>query len=123
MKYYTDYKLIVRKIKDKEQFMSLDDEIHKRDLIGYAFDSGSYDECHHEACYYPFEGVTWYEHAKDMVHIAEKFPNMFFELEGTGEDFGDFWKEYYHDMDIEYCRGDIVYEEPKRVQWNDLIMI
>ena len=56
-----------------------------------------------------------------MVAVAEKFPKMYFELEGVGEEFGDFWKEYYHDMDIETCRGEIVYEQPKKVQWTELV--
>ena len=121
MGYYTEHTLNVRKIKDKSQYEQLYEELKKRDLIGYAFDSGSYSENNHEATFYTYDSVKWYDHAVDMLHIAEKFPNMYFELEGSGEEFGDFWREYYHDMDIECCRGEIIFEQPKKIQWNDLI--
>ena len=121
MGYCTDYSLNVRKIQNKLQFNELVEYLKEKDLIGYAFDKGDYDDKHHEASFWPFDTVKWCKHAEDMVDIAEHFPNMYFELEGAGESFGDFWREYYHDMDIEYCRGEIIYEQPKKIQWTELI--
>lgn len=121
MGYCTDHNLTVRKIKSEERFKELLDYMKSKDLIHYAFDDGRYNEKRHEAEFLCYDSVKWYNHTVDMLHIAEKFPEMYFELEGNGEDFGDFWKEYYHDMDIEYCRGEIVYEQPKKVQWQQLI--
>ena len=121
MGYYTEHTLTVRKVRDKSQFEDLCDALKSKELIGYAFDEGSYNDKRHEAYFSCYDCVKWYDHPKDMVMIAEKFPNMYFELEGAGEEFGDFWREYYHDMDVESCRGDIIYEEPKKIQWKDLI--
>ena len=121
MGYYTEHTLNARCVLDQQQFDDLCSYLKEHDLIGYAFDQGTYFEKNHEACFGCYDSVKWYEHSKDMVALAEKFPNIYFELEGIGEEFGDFWKEYYHDMDIESCRGEIVYEEPKKVRWNDLI--
>lgn len=123
MNYYTAYKLTVRKLKSKEQFVELSNFLKEKEIIGYALCDGSYDPDHREAVFYPFEQVTWYKHAEDMVMIAESFSKLYFELEGVGEDIGDFWKEYYHDMDIEYCRGEVVYEQPKKVAWQELVVI
>ena len=121
MGYYTEHTLTARCIKNKDQFEQLCQELKRRDLIGYASETGLYAEKSREAIFYPYDSAKWYDHSVDMLHIAEKFPNMYFELEGSGEDFGDFWREYYHDMDIECCRGDVIFEQPKKIQWNQLI--
>ena len=129
MGYYTQYTLEVRKIKNEAQFNELVDELRSRELIGYAFDDGHYpatissiNHKYNDAIFYSYDECKWYDHAEDMVVISEKFPNMYFELSGEGEAFGDYWKEYYHDGDIEECRGEIVYEQPKKVQWQELVM-
>jgi hypothetical protein len=121
MGYFTEYNLNVRKIKNRAQFDDLVETMKAKDLIDYAFDCGNYLEKSHEAIFQCYDAVKWYEHSKDMLMLAEKFPNMYFMLEGAGEEYGDFWREYYHDMDIESCHGEIVYEQPKKVQWSDLI--
>ena len=119
--YHTEYYLTVRKVKNSQQFDELSEELKKYDLLYYAFDSGTYTEKNGEAFFCPFEGVTWFNHAADMIMISEKFPKMYFELEGIGEEYGDFWKEYYHDGECEVCRGEVVFEQPKKVQWTELI--
>lgn len=121
MRYYTWYTLSVKKIENIDRFKLLEKELEDRDLIKYAFLGGVYHENEHEAVFYSYDSVKWYDHPTDMVHVAEKFPEMYFMLEGNGEEFGDFWREYYHDMDVEYCRGDIVFEQPKKIQWNELM--
>ena len=121
MGYYTEHSLTVRNVKSKEEFDELSEFLKEKELIGYAFSEGTYVPNYKEAEFLCFDSVKWYDHSACMVQVAEKFPTMYFELEGVGEEFGDFWKEYYHDMDIEECRGEIVYEQPKKVQWNDLI--
>ena len=123
MGYYTDHTLTVRKVKNEEEFNKLNEYLKEKEIINYAIQEGDYDPNHQEAIFYPYDSVKWYDHSEAMVGVAEKFPKMYFELEGAGEEFGDFWKEYYHDMDIEYCRGEIVYEQPKKVAWQDLLVI
>lgn len=121
MGYYTEHTMTVRNVLNKDQYEALKEEMESRDLIGYAFDEGSYDEKNHEVFFGCYDSAKWYDHPTDMVAIAEKFPNMFFELCGAGEEFGDFWKEYYHDMDVETCRGDVVFEKPHKIPWDRLI--
>ena len=121
MGYYTEYNLAVRNIKTEKEFKELSDYLKEKELIGYAFGEGMYIPNRYEATFCSYDTCKWYEHAEDMMHIAEKFPALYFELEGAGEEFGDFWREYYHDMDIEECRGEIVYEQPHKVQWKDLM--
>lgn len=131
MGYYTEYTLEVRKIKNEEQFQELVEELKAHDLIGYAFDEGHFPAIpytnlrernkSHEALFYPYDEAKWYDHSAVMIMISEKFPNMYFELSGVGEDFGDFWKEYYHDGEVEECAGEIVYAQPKRIQWDKLM--
>ena len=123
MSYWTDYTLTVRKVKNEKAFESLKAVLRKYDIINYALDEGEFEQEHNEAVFYPFEETTWYRHSEDMVMISERFPKMYFELSGIGEAAGDYWKEYYHDGDIEMCRGEVVYEQPKKVQWQDLIVI
>lgn len=120
MGYYTEHNLEVRKIRDKSQFEELETYLEEKDIINYALCQGHYNEETKEAYFTCYGEAKWYDHPQDMVAVAEKFPNMYFMLEGVGEEFGDFWREYYHDMDIEECRGEIIYEEPHKVQWKDL---
>ena len=121
--YCTQYALTARCLENKSQYKELVEELEKRDLVRYAFDDGIYSDRHNykEAKFYPYEAVGWGDHAKDMVMLSEKFSNVYFELSGDGEDFGDFWKEYYHDGECEFCRGEIVYEQPRKVQWDKLL--
>jgi hypothetical protein len=118
---YIEYRLMVLKVKNEEQFHKLEEELKRRDILRYALDSGSYSKERKEAEFLPSEACSWLRHAEDMVMISEKFPNMTFELECIGEVFGNYWKEYYHDGQTEYCRGEVVYEQPKKVQWTELM--
>lgn len=121
MGYYTEHTLTVRNVRSEEEFNKLSDFLTEKELIGYAFCDGIYTSNRFEAEFPTYGECKWYDHPEHMVAIAEKFPTMYFELEGIGEEFGDFWKEYYHDMDIEQCRGEIVYEQPHKVQWTELM--
>lgn len=121
MGYHTEHNLTVRNVRSEKEFEKLSNLLKEMELIGYAFSEGEYIPNNYEAYFPCYEDCKWYEHSEQMVGIAEEFPTMYFELEGIGENFGDFWKEYYHDMDIEVCRGEIVYEQPKKVQWTELI--
>ena len=121
MSYMTDYKLTVRNVETLTFFKDLVDAMKQKDLIHYAFNDGDYDQKGMEAVFLPYERVTWTDHVTDMMFLAEKFPKMYFNLEGIGESFGDVWCLYFHDMDIESCHGEIVFEQPKKVQWTELV--
>lgn len=117
----TQYSLNVRKVRNEQEFDILVNELTRREIIRYALDNGFYYPHMKEASFGSYDPVRWNNHVQDMVMISEQFPAMYFELEGAGEPIGDFWKEYYHDGEVEYCRGEIVYEQPKKVQWTELV--
>lgn len=120
---FTRHNLTARRIKNKTQFNNLTETLKKLDLIGYAFDNGEYSEKNHEAIFHSYDCVKWNKRPENMVSVAEAFPNIYFELECKDEQNDMFWKEYYHDMDIETCQGEIIYEQPRKVQWTQLIVI
>ena len=117
---YRCYLLRVRNIRSEEEFIKLCGKLSSCDLICYAFDEGVYDSKTHEGFFDCYEDVKWNKHVQCMIGIAEQFPKMYFELEIREGEFGGFCKEYYHDMDIEVCYGEVVYEHPKKVQWTEL---
>ena len=121
MGYCTDYYLTARKVLTEERFHKLVEELKTRNIVGYALDEGWYRAKDQQAEFTCCDMVKWYDHAEDMIMVSEKFPEMTFELEGHGEEFGDFWREYYHDGECEECRGDLVFEQPRKVQWTELI--
>ena len=121
MTYLTNHKLVVRNVKTSDRFWNLIDAMNIKDLIRYVFDMGEYDENAQEVVFMPWEPVSWANRVTDMMFIAEKLPEMYFQLDGIGESFGDVWRQYYHDMDIESCSGEILFEQPKKVQWTELV--
>lgn len=57
------------------------------DAITEIFDGGSGD-------------LKWYDYETHMKELAKKFPECKFELEGFGEDRGDWWlHQFYGDKD------------------------
>lgn len=117
MGYYTEHTLTVKRLDNKKQFEELEQELKEKEILRYAVCEGEYSEDLHEAYFSCYDSVKWYDHEKDMAEIAEKFPNVYFELEGNGEEFGDFWREYYHGLISETCRGEIIFEKPTKVYW------
>ena len=116
---HTYFNLIAHNIKDERQFDELVKTMDEYQLIGYAFLNNDY--YNHQGFFEYYDSVQWTNHAEEMVAIAEKFPNVYFELRCHGEENDVHWKEYYHDMDIEVCQGEVVYEQPKKVQWTELV--
>lgn len=119
--YTTLYSMEVRKIKNKSQYDKLVKYLQKNDLIGYAFDKCTYIDVTKEAVFSAYDWVNWNTRPIIMIMMSEKFPEMTFEITGYGESYGDVWKEYYHDGEVECCRGEIIYEQPRKIQWNELV--
>ena len=117
MGYYTDHTLTVRNVENNDAFINLQNALKQKEIINYALDDGIYYENIKEACFFCADSVKWYDHEKDMSYIAEQFPEMYFLLDGVGEEFGDLWHEYYHGSEYEFCRGEIVYEKPTKIKW------
>lgn len=45
-----------------------------------------------------------------MLKLSKEFPNYYFRLEGHGEDWGDFWCEWYYNGKTHHAAGTLVYE-------------
>lgn len=122
MGYYTQFSLKVRNISESE-YERLNEILKDKDLLNYVFCCPNYDAFHFEAEYPSYEDQRWYNSEEDMKTISEFFPNAVFELSGEGEEFGDFWREYFKDGKTEYCCGEIIYETPKEIEWESLLVI
>ena len=118
MGYYTDHTLNVQGIESEERFLELRKKLEDEEIIHYAIDEGHYIDEEHFAYFYPVDSVKWYDHSGDMIMISEIFPEMTFMLDGSGEDFGDLWHEYFKNGVCETCRGTITYEEPTHIKWD-----
>lgn len=59
-----------------------------------------------------WDEMKWYEHEDDMKKLSKEFPDMVFELNGSGEDSEDIWKGYFMNGESYYCSGHIEYDPP-----------
>lgn len=84
MGYYTVYSLT--KIKGKsEDFDALNEDLRE---LGIDLDS----DCN----------LKWYDHETDLENLTKKYPDLVVELEGDGEDVGDYWKKRFKNGICEY---------------------
>jgi hypothetical protein len=54
---------------------------------------------------------TWYDHEEDMVKLSAKFPEILFELEGTGEQAMDLWVKYFKGGKIQRAPAQITFPD------------
>lgn len=110
MGYYTHYTLEAWKADTREQIdKNLEREIATR--IGYlVFDTNrdweSFDEV---LC----DELKWYNNSEDMTLISKNYPNVVFLLRGTGEDYDDIWREWFHNGHSEYIHARLVFDIPQ----------
>jgi len=60
-----------------------------------------------------YESCRWYSYDKDMKSFSVMYPNVFFILEGKGEENGDAWRNYYQDGKGQRCEARYVYPDYK----------
>lgn len=123
MGYYTSHHLEVKNVKSEDERRLLTKKMVKMGIIGYALcDEGrsGYDCKTHEAYYGCLDCCKWYGHNEDMLEVSKSFPNMVFKLSGNGDDSEDMWFTLYQNGQMEECYAHIVYDEPKRIRWDDL---
>ena len=65
------------------------------------------------------ETIKWYDHDEDMLELSERFPNHTFTLEGIGEEFPDFWRNYYYRGKMKESLGRIFYDPVDLSNWED----
>lgn len=121
MSYYTSYVLTIKNLDQLNPVTELKVARALASLPYYNYREDQLKEL--EKSPYPIDEVvgwdthTWHNHQEDMKKIAAQFPECIFELDGVGEDFDDFWKEYYYGDKFRYCRGYRHYDlEPEWVK-------
>lgn len=71
-------------------------------------------------CYVLNDSMKWYNHEDDMCKLSAMFPDLYFTLEGDGEEFDDFWRKLFHDGQCIGCvDGEIYYPEFNINYWED----
>lgn len=119
MGYYTNYNLSVKNVRSNDEFMVLQAVLRQKCIINYALDDGEYNSKTHNAEFYSYDMVKWYEHDKDMIEISKLIPHMTFMLAGNGENYEDQYRIYYKDGESEYTEAEIVWSEPQTIKWED----
>lgn len=114
-----NYSLIIRNVKNVEQFQRLSEGLEEFDLQRYVFDTGTYFKKEKEAVFSCWEPQEWKNYRGQMIILSEKYPKMTFELTCQEEDV--FWREYFKDGGTEQCIGEVVFEKPKRIEWDTLL--
>ena len=66
------------------------------------------------------DSLKWYEHENDMCKLSAMFPDLYFTLEGDGEEFDDFWRKLFHKGKCIGCvDGEIYYPEFDINYWEE----
>ena len=66
------------------------------------------------------DSLKWYEHEDDMCKLSAMFPDLYFTLEGDGEEFDDFWRKLFHNGQCIGCvDGEIYYPDFDIAYWED----
>ena len=66
------------------------------------------------------DSLKWYEHEDDMCKLSAMFPDLYFTLEGDGEEFDDFWRKLFHNGQcIDCVDGEISYPDFDINYWSD----
>lgn len=114
-----NFSLVVRNIKNLNEFQKLSDSVKELDLERYVFDVGAYYSKEKEAIFSCWESQEWREYNGQMIVLSEKHPKMTFELTIQHED--TFWRIYYKDGSTETCNGEVIFEQPVKIKWDELL--
>ena len=115
-----NYSLVVRNVKNIDLYHQLSRLLEAMDLIKYVFNSGSYDIKTKEAIFDSWEEQKWDSFFGQMVNLSEMLPKMTFEL--TMQDGDSFSRMYFKDGISETCYGEVIYEAPKKIKWDSLVI-
>ena len=113
-----NYSLVVRDVKNIEKYYQLSRVLEAMDLRKYVFDEGVYYKENSEAVFKTWEEQKWDSYFGQMINISEMFPEMTFELTMHVDDV--FSRVYFKDGISETCYGEVLYEVPKKIKWNEL---
>ena len=66
------------------------------------------------------DSMKWYDHEADMEKLSALYPDLYFTLEGDGEEFDDFWRKLFHNGQCLGCvDGEICYPDFDINYWED----
>ena len=66
------------------------------------------------------DSMKWYDHEDDMCKLSAMFPDLYFTLEGDGEECDDFWRKLFHGGQCIGCvDGEIYYPEFDIAYWEN----
>jgi len=118
-----NFSLCVRNVKSFKEYYQLSETLKEYDLIKYVFEDGVYLDAGKEAVFRSWEPQTWAANEGQLIIISEKYPHMSFELTCTSAE-GELnsYRMYFKDGQTEFCCGDIVYEAPRKIPWEDLVV-
>lgn len=60
-----------------------------------------------------YDACPWYEHEDDMKRVAAAHPDLYFILEGEGQEYGDIWMEVYHGNDFKRKFVEIIFPDQR----------
>jgi len=115
-----NYSLTVRNVANINDFQVLSERLEEFDLTRYVFDTGAYFKKQKEAIFKTWEEQEWQNYNDCMIMLSEKLPEMTFEL--TVQMGEQFWKIYYKDGIAETCFGTVIFETPKKIAWDSLLV-
>lgn len=115
MGYYTNFSIEIRKAITRAEAKEIIFEINRavnpqleneEDGIFMLMDDSSIED--NEKAIWEVDGddeMKWYDWRKDMKAIAQKYPDIEFRLEGSGEDKDDWWVALFKGdkFQIKYC--------------------
>ncbi len=105
MGYYTQYEIVVvRDLKSTSETV----QARKRFEQAFLEELGVSQES-----YFTEEGRKWYEHEADLMRVSKRVPDLYFCVEGQGEDGDDLWRKHF-------CNGGCRREKVPPPAWGNL---
>lgn len=103
MGYYTDYYLTF------DDSFDCSDEVFKYIENSFKISFSLVEYSDHDCEWCGHVNRKWYSHASDMRIVSLKWPDILFELKGSGEENDDLWIKYFKNGKMQTCYAEIVY--------------
>lgn len=129
MGYYTWFEISMREAKDakvklqdciKDIFNELsiliyDEELPTEEMDRYLDDFNKWGGTN----FFDSE-LKWYEWDSDMAALSTKFPDVYFVINGRGEDYDDRWRAYVHNGSVHQYQAEFYYgDENAAAEFDD----
>ncbi len=117
MGYYTAFRLSAKNVRSLSEYTALCEAVKSFGVFDLDLELGPKTGL---ITFYASDTHKWYDFEEDMQKVSQEFPHMTFMLEGDGEDYDDFWIEYFQNGNHELCVGSITYPDPVSIPWDDI---